>query len=171
MTDRSATDATVAELAAKQAITEVLLRYFRGVDRLDLDLVRSCFHDDAVDEHGSFTGSVDELVAWVRPLLETYDRTFHFAGNILVELDGDRARAETYGIAVHRAAGGAEHHNLTTGFRFVDDFDRRAGEWRIVHRVAITEWSRVDREGDWWAVPDHLEQGRRDRTDALYRSR
>lgn len=172
MTDRSAAGADVADLVAKQAISEVLLRYFRGIDRLDLELVRSCFHDDAVDQHGSFTGSPDELVAWLQGLLERYDRTFHLAGNQLIELDGPRrARAETYGIAVHRSAGGPDHLNLTTGFRFIDDLERRAGQWAISRRVAVTEWSRLDREGDWWAVPDHLEQGRRDRTDALYRSR
>lgn len=166
------TDDTVAALVHKAAISDVIMRYFRGIDRMDLDLVRACYHPDATDHHGSFSGTVDEYLAWVEPLLRRYDSTFHFAGNVLVELDGnDGARAETYGIAVHRAAGGADHHNLTTGFRFVDDFERRAGEWRIAARVAVTEWSRVEREQDWWPVPDGFVRGARDRSDPVYRPR
>jgi hypothetical protein len=58
--------------------------------------------------------------------------------------------------------------NLTTVLRFIDDFERRGGEWRIARRVATTEWSRVDREDDWWAFPPSFVAGRRDRTDAVY---
>ena len=38
----------IEELAARAAIEDALLTYCRGVDRLDADLVRSAFHDDAV---------------------------------------------------------------------------------------------------------------------------
>jgi hypothetical protein len=36
--------AVLQSLADKQAIYEVLLRYCRGIDRIDMDLVRSAFH-------------------------------------------------------------------------------------------------------------------------------
>jgi hypothetical protein len=36
----------------KQSIYEVLVRYCRGVDRCDEDLIRSTFHDDSYDDHG-----------------------------------------------------------------------------------------------------------------------
>lgn len=159
------------ELLAKQQITEVLYRYCRGVDRLDESLVRSCYHPDASDDHGSFQGGIDAYVEWVFRLLRKYDTTFHFLGNVLVELDAPAsARSEAYGIAHHRKAGGAPHLNLVTGFRYVDRFERRDGEWRIAHRVAVTEWSRIDDAAAWWSVPDHFVHGRRDRSDPVYPS-
>src|SRR5688500_15736631 len=92
------------ELLAERAIRNVILRYCRGIDRMDKELVRSCYHDDAVDDHGSFCGTPGEFVTWVWRLLARYTMTMHFVGNMLIELDDDDrsvARAETYGIAFH----------------------------------------------------------------------
>lgn len=156
-------------LTAESDIRACLLRYARGVDRLDMDLVRACYHPDATDSHGSVSGPVDEFVPWVERVLKRYDLTMHFLGNPLVEFtDAEHARVETYGMAMHRSAGGADRLNLVTGFRYLDRFDRRNNEWRIATRVAVTEWSRVDREVDWWPIPDAVLQGRRDRTDPVY---
>jgi len=163
------------ELWAEAEIRRVLLRYARGIDRLDLDLVRSCYHPDATDSHGSFEGTVDEFVTWVERVLRRYDLTMHFLGSPLIELvpapgaDGPSVAAvETYGMAFHRAADGPPERNLVTGFRFLDRFECRDDQWRIARRVATTEWSRVDRADDWWPVPDGMLQGRRDRTDPVY---
>ena len=37
-------------LLDERDIREVLLRYCRGVDRCDAELISSCYHADAVDE-------------------------------------------------------------------------------------------------------------------------
>jgi len=151
------------------AIRRVVLRYCRGVDRMDEPLVRSCYHPDATDSHGSFEGGLDEFLVWVWRLLGRYTMTMHYVANQLVDgLGPDRARCESYGIAVHRTEGGEARGNLTTGFRFVDDFDRRGGEWRIARRVATTEWVRAVGEDEWWPIPPAMLTGRRDRTDAVY---
>lgn len=39
------------ELKHRFAIEKVMQRYARGVDRLQWDDVRACFHKDAPDEH------------------------------------------------------------------------------------------------------------------------
>ena len=57
-----------------------------GVDRMDRGLVRSCYHDDATEVHGSFTGTIDEYLDWVWRVLSRYERTQHFVGNLLIEL-------------------------------------------------------------------------------------
>ncbi|SDZ41729.1 hypothetical protein SAMN05216215_10714 [Saccharopolyspora shandongensis] len=46
-------------------IYEVQCRYCRGIDRLDLELVRSCYHPGAVDHHVSFDGDRDQFIAWL----------------------------------------------------------------------------------------------------------
>jgi hypothetical protein len=156
-------------LWGESEIRRCLLRYVRGVDRLDLELVRSCYHPDATDSHGSFVGSVDDFLVWVERILRRYDLTMHFLGGPLIEFDDvTHARVETYGMAFHRVASGPPERNLVTGFRFVDRFESRDGEWRIAQRIAVTEWSRVDHEDSWWPVPDGMLQGRRDRTDPVY---
>jgi hypothetical protein len=159
----------IDELAAESDIRRVILRYCRAIDRLDVPLLRSCYHPDAVEEHGSFAGSIDEYVAWVVPLVEKFDMTMHVVGNVLVEVDGpETARVETYGIAFHRGDPAKPARNLTTGFRYVDRFECRDGAWRIARRIAITEWSRIDDPATWWEVPSTHRAGRRDGEDPVY---
>ena len=79
-------EGAVRELLDERAIRAVVLRYCRGVDRMDRELVRSCYHDDATDSHGSFVGTVDEFLDWAWRLLGRYTTTMHFVGNLLVEL-------------------------------------------------------------------------------------
>lgn len=161
-------DAALRQLLDEREIRRVVLRYCRGIDRMDRELVRSCYHPDASDEHGSFCGNPEEFLAWVWPLLARYTLTMHFVGNLLIETDGDVAAAETYGIAFHRSDDPSPHLNLMTGFRYLDRFERRAGDWRIAARVAVTEWSRVDDASGRFVPGAELLQGKRDATDASY---
>lgn len=164
-------DARLAALLAKQEIEEIVLRYCRGIDRRDFDLVRSCYHADATDQHGSFSGGVEAYLEWVEGLTARYRWTMHFVGNVLIELgeEPDRAACETYGISLHRSDDPRPFMNLATGFRYLDRFERRDGEWRIADRVAVGEWSMRLPQESWWEIPESHETGRRDATDALYR--
>jgi hypothetical protein len=136
------------QLLDRQAIADVVLRYCRGIDRRDLELVRDCYHPDATDEHGPFTGTRDEYVDWVAGVLTRFTGTMHVVANQLIELDdagdGGEARSETYGVAYHWGDPPDDpRRNFTTGFRYVDRFARREGEWRIAQRVAVREWTHV----------------------------
>ena len=57
-TDR---EAAIDELLAKQEIRDALMRYSRGIDLLDLELVKSAYHPDAYDDHGTFKGNAFEF--------------------------------------------------------------------------------------------------------------
>ncbi|MBT5754390.1 MAG: SnoaL-like domain-containing protein [Acidimicrobiaceae bacterium] len=46
------TEARLRALIDKDEIRDVLMRYGRGVDRLDEELLRSCYHPDSHDDHG-----------------------------------------------------------------------------------------------------------------------
>jgi hypothetical protein len=152
----------------REAIADVLARYCRGIDRRDEVLVRSCFHLDATDDHGTGPRSLDDFLVWCFELLATYDSTFHLLGQSTFEFRTDsEAVVETYGIASHRKADGPDHRNLVTGFRYVDTLIDHDG-WRIARRVAITDWSRVDRAGDWWDLPAQMLTGRAGPDDASY---
>ena len=44
-------DDGLPEMLAKHRIREVLSRYARAIDRGDGELLRTCYHPDAVEEH------------------------------------------------------------------------------------------------------------------------
>jgi hypothetical protein len=141
-----ADDPRLAQLLAEQAIRTVMMRYARGIDRCDMELVRGCYWPEATDVHGPFSGTRDEFVAWVEPLLQRHTMTMHHLANVLVEFtgapDAGHARAETYGVAYHAGEpAGDARWNYAAGFRYVDRVARRAGEWRIADRVTVIEWT------------------------------
>ena len=90
------------------------------------------------------------------------------AGNdVLVEVHGDVAKCETYGVALHRALDARPDgkprpaHDFQTGFRYVDDFSRRNGEWRIARRICTFEWTLQTEPSAWFdAPPEHRRGGR-----------
>lgn len=172
--------AQFAELLAKREITELLYRYCRGVDRLDMELVRSCYHPDATDSHGTFQGTVDEYLEWSERLLRRYTGSTHTVLNVFVEIDPELvvaangetvqwARSEAHGIARHWTEGGPPELNLSVGFRFIDDVTRRdGGPWLIQRRVATTEWVR---EEQFRPFDERFLRGSRDRSDPVYAPR
>ena len=105
---------TIDELLAEAAIREIHVRYCRAVDRMDFDLLRTCFHSDAVAEYGFFVGGVDEFVAMAKDSLTTYTGTTHFTGNQLVEVSGDSAWAEHYTSATHHYAAATRRAQCAT---------------------------------------------------------
>ena len=167
-------DPAVQELLDKQAVHEVVLRYCRGIDRMDPELVRDCYHPDATDEHGTFVGSRDEFVDWVMGAVAKFSVTMHVVANHLCEIDpddGDVAYAETYGVGYHQGPPADDkRRNFATGFRYVDRLERRDGAWRIASRIAVREWTHQILPDQQWDIrPDRDgRRGARDRTDAVY---
>lgn len=156
-------------LLDEAAIRRLHLRYCRGVDRMDWALVRSCYHPDAIDDHGAYSGGVDGFIAWLEVGLPRFEATMHFTGNQLVEVSGDRAWAEHYAMAFHRvgATAAAAAHDLVINVRYVDRVERRDGEWRIARRTLIDEGQRVLPAGDRWMAA-MTAAARRDRADPSY---
>ncbi|BBY58079.1 hypothetical protein MSAR_12150 [Mycolicibacterium sarraceniae] len=132
-------------LADIHAIRDVVALYCRGVDRLDLDLVRQAYHPDGIDHHIGFDGTVDEFVPWLGRGLEFLAGTMHFIGNHHVDFVGDDiAISETYLTATHWGKPDQGKANFTTGARYVDHMERRDGRWAIAERWAVREWTRPD---------------------------
>jgi len=155
-------------VTAGPEIHQVVLRYCRGIDRLDLGLVRSAYHPDGIDHHTGFDGTIDEYIEWVSAALARFHGTMHLVGNHLAEVSGDRAVAETYGTAVHWGDPPDDpRRNFTSGFRYVDRMQRRAGRWAIAERWAVREWTRSD-AGRLMPREGTGPSGARDHTDPLY---
>jgi ketosteroid isomerase-like protein len=162
-------DQALQRLIDERAIEKVHLRYCRAIDRRDFDLLRSCYHPDAVDDHGDFVGTIEEFIAFAREGTLNFTSTTHHTTNMLVEVEGDQAWAEFYGRAYHRVAAGADgiEKDLAVNTRWVDRFERRQGEWRIAKRLVVVDTDRVDPVQERW-VPDEQYRGRRDKNDPSY---
>jgi len=131
------------ELVAKRAIYDTQMRYARGVDRCDPELVRSTYHPGAYDDHGGYQGDVEGFIDFVkRDVMDTCRCTMHKMGNSLIEVDGDEAWSETYAVAHHIMGEGADTRDLLMGVRYIDRFECRRGEWKIAHRVMSFDWER-----------------------------
>lgn len=135
--------AMVQELHDRQAIRDCLMRYARGVDRFDRELILSAFHPDFVDEHGKFVGSREEFVDWA---LEQHGRMHlshqHYLLNHSCELAGDVAHTETYFLFVGMNRQGKPVQ--MNGGRYIDRLERRAGTWAIAYRELLREWANLD---------------------------
>ena len=55
----------IQELIDRQEIYDVLTRYCQGVDRCDVDLIKSVYHEDAQDDHGMFKGRGLDFAEWI----------------------------------------------------------------------------------------------------------
>ncbi|WP_372510317.1 nuclear transport factor 2 family protein [Mycolicibacterium pyrenivorans] len=51
-------------LTDRAEISDCMQRYARGMDRQDRALLRSAYHDGAVDDHVGFVGPVDDFIDW-----------------------------------------------------------------------------------------------------------
>ncbi|OZD87649.1 nuclear transport factor 2 family protein [Rhodococcus sp. 05-2256-B2] len=133
------------ELSDLAEINGVLFRYCRGLDRMDKELTRSCWHTDGTDDHAPlFVGTADDFLEWLWPVHAGMELTRHMVTNVVVDLRGDRAGTECYWSLTFRTATDAGSVDTQSGGRYVDMFERRDGVWAITHRRSIREWSRTD---------------------------
>ena len=140
---------TLQTLADRQAITELIYRYCRSMDRIDAELGYSIWHDDAEADYGqvyrgSGRGFIDFVCAQHRHLLGHS----HQISNILIDLDGDRAASESYVTATLRMLQGEQLKQITVWARYVDRWSRRGGRWgdrQADHASAISM-----RFATWW---------------------
>lgn len=140
------------ELADREAIKDCLYRYSRGVDRLDEEMVRSAYWPDAIDNHLEFKGNVEEFIAWSFPIMRSMDQTMHIICNVMIRLDGAKAKVESYFYGIHRVNfGGAPRDAIGAG-RYLDQFERRNDEWRIANRIVMTDWFREYPDSADWTV-------------------
>ena len=159
-------DATTSDLVARQEITELMYRYCRSVDRLDIPLGHSIWHDNGVADYGADVyqgdgrGVIDHICA---QHLHTLHHS-HQMSNILIQLDGERASSESYVTAWLRMRRGEQLMQITVWSRYIDRWSRREGRWALDHRLAVRDFDEIRAVT---ATKDH-QVGRRDLSDPSY---
>lgn len=156
-------------LLDEREIHEVLLRYCRGVDRCDAQLLATCYHPDTVGDHGNWVAygadAPDAIIERVKP---GTDPAIHFLGNVGIEVEDDTAFAESYLLAFRCIQREGSSYTRTRALRFIDRFTRRGGRWRIRGRVVADDCNRVDEILEAMADAGRFRYGSKDREDPVY---
>lgn len=158
----------VQEIYDRQAIRAVVERYSRGVDRQDKTLLLSCYHPDAIDDHGMFVGPSDDFFDWTMPSHLCLFRTHqHVVANHYCELEGNTAHTETYYMFVGMSVAGDQVS--MSGGRYVDRMEKRDGEWKITVRKCVVEWQSDNMKHEGVRqIYDAVGKVTRDREDLSY---
>jgi len=136
--DHDGVDST-GDVRDLEAIRDVAMRYARGVDRLDAECMRSAYWPDAVDDHGVFSGNAWEFVDHCMVTHRRWSSTMHCIFNHRIELapGGRSATGEIYNVTYLVRA---DEPVLETWWgRYLDRYQQRNGEWRIIHRMCVHE--------------------------------
>lgn len=124
-------------------IIDLVMRYCRGCDRRDFALVRSLYHDDAIDDHGAmFSGGPNDFVAWLPEAMKPWELTVHAISNSVIAVDGDRAEGEHLVRAWHRTFPPERKEYIVHG-RYLDRYERREGVWKFLHRALVFDHGEI----------------------------
>jgi hypothetical protein len=180
--------------AERAAIENVLGLYCRAVDRLDVELLKSVYHPDAIDDHGAMCLNAHEFAdRIIQTLAQVCVYSMHTVTHAVIDVRGDQASSESYYLGYHTVASGEEaigqffgpsyleaqrragalerRHEYICGGRYIDVLHRRAGVWRIFRRQITNEFSMSRPESTTSeGIPGaFFKPGSRDRADPVYR--
>jgi hypothetical protein len=170
-------------LSSDYEVRKALLRYARGIDRGDEAMALSAFHPDARLHHG-LKADVSP-VEWVRfvlsrppidrigmgtadPADDVVESQQHHITQQMTEFDGDIAYSEAYFLEFTMLLRAGQRYLTSVGGRYIERYERRAGNWRIIERYAARDWDSVQPVPGRFPGWEKSAQGRRDRTDPSY---
>ena len=159
----SASATALQAVIDKQAITEALYRYCRGLDRGDWETVRGCYWPDAIEDHNKYQGGLEGFLSYARARVEDHQGS-HFLTNILIDLvSSTRAHCESYVrsfeyLRADALPGGIldidlapdSYLDLEVGGRYLDVFEKRDDRWRISRRTLVIDYNTVRPSGARW---------------------
>jgi hypothetical protein len=188
-------DLELQALSDEYALRRIVTLYARGIDRQDNELIRSLYHPDAIDEHGMFSGTIDQFIEHLGETAQIMTWSMHNITHSTFDITGKKAAGESYYVAYHRFVGGYEpvsrffgptyaaarvadgaidgEQSFICGGRYIDRFEKRDGVWKIAHRRITNEWNKCGPEASIKSegILASLDlPGTRDRTDPIYRA-
>ena len=132
------------EQAERLAIREVVENWALWRDAGDWERFATCWTDDGRMMATWFQGPAAEFIKVSREGFERGVSILHFLGGHSVELNGDRAIAQTKMTINQRARVHDIWVDVVCTGRFYDFMEKRAGGWGVVLRQPIYEKDRMD---------------------------
>ena len=132
---------------------------------MDGSLLKSVFHDDALDDDGRFNGSDHTFADMVMSILPKMHFIAHYIMNVLIQFQDDSAHVESYFMAIQI---GADQKTQETCMAATSIVSSGAPSGRS--RNAFWCWigRGVDPAAARWPHEHQFTRGRRDRSDAAY---
>ncbi|WP_237716885.1 nuclear transport factor 2 family protein [Cupriavidus basilensis] len=139
--------AQVDELLSKQAITELIYKYPRALDRLDREMLLSLAHPEARMQFGKQVfPSWSAYVNWLIKAHTDMAGNNHRITNILIEVHGDKAVSESTGTAtllVKQQGREDQFEERWMHSRYLDAWSRRNGKWALDSRQTVSDYRRI----------------------------
>jgi hypothetical protein len=150
----------------REAITDQIYRYCRAMDRIDHELGYSIWHENGLADYGPevFQGTGRDFIDHVCKQHSGLLHHMHQMGNIIIEIDGDKAGSESCVIATLRMKRGDTLAQMMVWSRYIDSWSKRDGRWALDKRMAVRDFDEIR---EVTAMYDH-DTGKRDRTDPSY---
>ncbi|OBA75671.1 DUF4440 domain-containing protein [Mycobacterium sp. 1554424.7] len=135
-------EAKLELMLARDELHQLVTAYCRAVDRADYDALRSLYHPDATDSHGSFsTGGVEQFITQLRAA-EPYVRVSqHNVTTTNFVIEGDKGRGEIYCLVFHTFAGPEHDIDVIIGGRYLDQYLKHDGSWKFSQRTIVADWA------------------------------
>ena len=184
---------TLIATADRHAIENVLGIYCRALDRLDLELLKSVYHADGFDDHGTMKLNAHEFAEQI--IVKMREATLygmHTLTQTIIDVQGDKATSEATYIGLHVVAGGEisvgsffgpryleaqkkaglvdQRHVYLCGGRYLDVLHKRDGLWKIFLRKMTNEFAicQPDYPTDEGIPAAFFTGSRRDKQDPVY---
>tara|TARA_B100000676_G_scaffold311044_1_gene379545 strand:+ start:1088 stop:1630 length:543 start_codon:yes stop_codon:yes gene_type:complete len=134
----------IQEIIDKDAIRELVNLYCRAADRHDNELMRTLYHEDAFDDHGSFfKGKAMEFIDMLPEIQKPMGILHHNVTTHNIKLNGAYAEGETYIIAFHQVLSDSGNYDVLIGGRYFDEYEKRDDIWKFSSRAVDADWAYV----------------------------
>jgi len=144
MADR---DAEIDDLIARRDIYDVLTRYSRALDRADVELMKTVYWPDGIDNHGVFNGNAAEFAEFiVREIQNWFEVTMHGLMNVHMGIKADVACTETYLFAYHKIRAEGRKHLWFALYADVRFDQARSNQSPLLFRWALSRQARTTRQ-------------------------
>ena len=128
----------------RQAIRDLVENWVVWRDAADWERFRTVWHEEGRMMATWFQGSADEFIRVSREGFERGVRILHFLGGTSIDIEGDRAVAQTKMTISQRADVHDVSCDVVCTGRFYDFLEQRDDVWGIVLRQPIYEKDRLD---------------------------
>ncbi len=132
---------SIDRLADRDAIAQAVANWALWRDTGRWEKLAALYTPDAIQHTTWFVGPASEFIDRIKKMS---GRSQHFMGACSVELNGERAIAETRLVLLVRGVLQAVEVDITCYARSYDRFLKVDGEWRIARRDMIYEKDRLD---------------------------
>lgn len=130
------------ELVDKQKILDLVHAYCNAADRHDHEKMRTLYHPDAIDDHGSFAkGLAMDFIDKLPEIQAPMEILQHHITTVNIKIDGDYAEGEIYVLAFHKVKLEQGSCDLLIGGRYFDKYEKREGVWKYAYHAIVADWA------------------------------